>query len=353
MWCAFADTSCPSHQRWGEAAGDGLARSCVEDAVDGGVDAAVVDAGIDADLTDARPGPDAAVLSTRIFVGDGKESIFVYDMAAMTQLGTTTVPPTGYFNGAFSVAQGAAWMGRHAGATSDEQIVAMDPATGIIRAGFPRAIPSTCPLALVGAAGLYCGDGTSLRLIALQDFTTVLRTFPGTGRLKVDVNPEGPILVALAKTVHQADAQLSEVGSPITLAIEPNELASSVSLNRIAVAEFRFLDIYNLTTHTHIGSTRDFGTDSITGITFNKTGLVVVLHSGKVTSITVDDATSDIVPPVVRGAASMKFIAFDPTRNRIMTADDANLIVLDGTTLAPIAGSPLAIPKPPLSIRVF
>src|SRR6266540_6108198 len=68
-WCAFQDESCPdTHQRWGNAAGDDLARECVEaDVPDGG--------------TDAAPRPDGMVpaISTKIILAaQSQDSLFVY-----------------------------------------------------------------------------------------------------------------------------------------------------------------------------------------------------------------------------------------------------------------------------------
>lgn len=59
-WCAYPDSTCPTGERWGSLAGDGLASTCVVGSVaDASVaDAAGADASLDAGVIDAGPTPD-------------------------------------------------------------------------------------------------------------------------------------------------------------------------------------------------------------------------------------------------------------------------------------------------------
>lgn len=348
-WCGFNDATCPGGLRWGVASGDGLAGMCVA-TVDAGTPDAGPDSGPDADLTDAGPEPDAAILSTRAFVADGKESIYVYDLATMEALGTTTVPPATYFNGSFSVAHGSAYLTRFSQAGTDVQIVAMDPATGIIRNGYPRVVPVG---GLVGEAGYYSRDGSTMKLRALQDFSTILRTYTASATVtNFDIVPDGTVLVVVDKVVHQLDAQLTEIGTPITNIMAPVTMSSSTVLNRIVLADLHCVDLYDLSTHTHVGSRRCF-TDFVNGVAFDNEKLVIVLNGGMVTAISVDNATSEVIPPVMRAGTHFRKAVFDPTRNRIICSDDSNLVVLDAATLQHVSGSPVALPKPAQTIRVF
>ncbi len=80
-WCAYADVTCATGQRWGALAGDGLASACLDpdnlpDA--GGPDAATNDATIDAALTDAGAsdgGPDAGVPTCANIFGDRRTQV--------------------------------------------------------------------------------------------------------------------------------------------------------------------------------------------------------------------------------------------------------------------------------------
>lgn len=376
MWCAFTDTTCPSGQRWGAAAGDDLARTCVaEGVVDGGVDAAVVDAGPDATHEpDAGPPP---VLSSKIFVlGVGGSSLFVFDAATLAPLGTSTLPvssPSG-----LDVAEDTLWVlgGTVIGGTAGQSLLtALDPRTLLLKPGYPKKMAGAdCSTSngFVTKDGLYCASGGAstetddvVHLMAPPDFT-ISKSSPNTPSIFKVGGTDGLILASYGGTIDKTvgvygpnlDALTgSPVTSPTTHAV--TLFAANKGLKRFAIASAAQAVLYDTDTMTQVGTMADFGSsEQINGMAFDEkhAQLILVFNSGKVTSRSISDFSVK-VPIVALGAGPGVIRPFvDLTRDRVYVADSSaipnHLYVLDSATLA-LIGTPVVLPGSAQDVASF
>lgn len=379
-WCAFTDTTCPSGQRWGAAAGDDLARTCVAGSVaDAGIDAAVADAAVVDAGPDATHEPDAGpppVLSSKIFVlGVGGSSLFVFDAATLAPLGTSTLPvsaPSG-----LDVAEDTLWIlgGTVIGGTAGQSLLtAFDPRTLLLKPGYPKTMAGAdCATAngFVTKDGLYCASGGAstetddvVHLMAPPDFT-IAKSSPNAPSIFRVGGSDGLILASYGgstdKTVGVYGTNLdaltgSPVTSPTTSAV--SLFAANKALHRVAIASLTQVAMYDTATMAEVGTMATYNSVNIAGMVFDEARgqLLISFTNGGLTSRAVTDFAQK-VPVANSGSgvnATRPFV--DATRDRIYMVDrgipKAHLFVLDATTLAPI-GPSIELPGSAQDVAAF
>lgn len=364
QWCAFTDGSCPgTGLRWGAAAGDDLATTCVVEP-DGGVTDAGVDAG-----PDAAHEPDAGdppTTTSKIFVlASSGNSLLVFDAETLAPLGTVTLPvtqPSG-----LDVAEDTLWVlgGSMSGDQSGQgHVTAFDPRTTLLKSGYPKTMAGAdCKTlgALATAAGVYClSAGASaesddvVHLMSPPDFI-VAKSSPNTPSPHALGGSPDLVLASYGgsddKTVGVFDGQLQPIaGSPLSSpAAHPIAFfAASKALNRIAIASLTEVLIYNAATLQQVGATATYSSTNIAGMAFDEDRgqLVITTTQGAVTTRAASDF-AEKVAPVNRGGVGTRAPVVDATRSRIYLVDGDvpknHLVVLDATTLDHVAGSPIEL----------
>ena len=367
QWCAYPDPACPSGERWGLLAGDGLAEACVDAlGADGGMDAATVDASPtdaaahpDAGI-DSGPGPDGGTLGTAIIVAaSGQDSLFVYDAVTLAALDTVTLPDReGVGNTVASVDGGTLWV------LSNADVLALDPQTYAVRSGYPVNFPDlgcSGTRAFAGGGRIFCQNlgsvGTGDDRIEVWEgdpvaFSTSTslpspRSVGGSAtRILVSFGTSDDTVAVLAPTLTPV------AGSPLT-ASEGSVFRLEVSdpLNRIAIAGGSTLDVFDRGTLAPIGTGSVAFGASVAGVAFDDAGgrIIVTLGDGRVGAYSATDL-SELTAPAVRATETIFGTVVDPSAGRVYALTQTRLIVLDLASLDHVPPSPIILPAPPADV---
>lgn len=372
-WCAFPVTmsECPSGQKWGLLAGDGLANQCVNtETTDGGVldgpvsDGGAADGAVDASVPDANLStPDGSpadaagpsTLTEQIVVGASSDDVlWRYDAATLAFLGSITLPDrAGAGNNALFVHGGAIWI------TSLSDVTAVDISTLMLRAGYPQTI-TDCNIAraFIDGSELYCPlDMTGTSSDRVKRFAGPPYTFSSEVMI---ADPAQPIVGSSSRVLvpHGApttnlavlDPMLSPVaGSPIVPgAAFSTTVAISDSLNRIAIGQSSTIDVFDRATLAPVMEIT--GSSSVGSIAFDETRgwMLAARNNGTVTGYDAADLAVT-VPAVTVASGAISDLYYDATRDRIYALNAGGgsmpiLIVLDAATLNHVTGSPIVLP---------
>ena len=354
-WCSYEDSACPAPpaERWGAAAGDGLAGTCVNmETVDAGTpDVATFDAGPDAEVP---------AMSSKIMVASQNEDkLYVYSADSLAPLATVPLPDrTGVGSAVIATASGYVWI------ASEADVTALDATSLTVLSGFPKHFDSdACNLrrGFFNSAGMYCGTATEFQMWSglppnLTGHVSIAGAWtPGGSDTRILV-PHG----SFYRTVSVLDATLAPVaGSPITASTSQSvrSVGASDALNRLVVVGGNGVDkgdvqLFDRTTLTSVKSISYPKPVSAVAFDDAHSRLIVSFNDGGIQALSALDGSVEVAE-VSRSSTVINFLVVDANRGRLYALSLSNLIVLDVATLDHVAGSPVAVPAVGVGVAYY
>lgn len=316
--------------------------------IDAGTDGGVIDAAVDA----------FADPSTRLFIASSEDdSLYVLQADDLTSMPTITLPDrVGAGSNGIEVTSNFVWV------SSIQQFTALGRSDLSLVEGYPRTVTGDC-FAYSGAftaSAAYCvyaaeltGVGTSRALgyeIAPSgamsvDFVNAV-DLPLPSSIAVTQSRVYVVHGAASRSIGAFDLDLNAVaGSPTAASTGSvvTMIEADDTLGRVVVGADEEVESFDRATLASLG--RRTLAANVSGLAFDtaRNRLLVGMQDGYVVALRMEDL-GDVSPRVQRSATAIVDMTYDRTRDRVYAVAGSTLLVLDGSTLQHVSGSPVSLP---------